>query len=339
MIETTLGIDIGSTTLKLCRLAPHGEEQNAVLAHDGDLPGTLTKLLETLGVATDVPLHGLVTGTEGRNRIALPDVIAAVTIERALAALDLAPRAVVSMGGEDLVVYVLNGQGRIVNTYSGNKCASGTGEFFRQQLGRMDLKLEDIDRVCEGASAHPLSSRCSVFMKSDCTHRLNKGESSKGDIGLSLSKVMADKVAEYLTKAKIDRGQVVLVGGVTRNRFLVDFVRQGSPGIDFLVPEQAPYFEAYGAAFLAREQGERLPDTGLVREGAALIFKSFSPWPSRRRWCTTLPRGAASSIPTRSTCSAWTVAPPPPRWRCSGVTRWRSWRSTTAVHTATPWPP
>ena len=81
-------------------------------------------------------------------------------------------------------------------------------------------------------------------MKSDCTHRLTKGESSKGDIALSLSKVMADKVAEFLTKAKLESGQVVLIGGVTRNRHLVDFVRQGNPGIDFVVPAEAAYFEA-----------------------------------------------------------------------------------------------
>ena len=33
-------------------------------------------------------------------------------------------------------------------------------------------------------------------MKSDCTHRLNKGEATKGDIALSLSRVMADSAME-----------------------------------------------------------------------------------------------------------------------------------------------
>jgi hydrogenase maturation factor HypF (carbamoyltransferase family) len=93
-----------------------------------------------------------------------------------------------------------------------------------------------------------------LFMKSDCTHRLNKGEVSKGDIVLSLSKVMADKVSEFLTKAKISSGQVVLTGGVTRNRFLVEFIRESRPGIDFVLPDEAPYFESFGAAHLARNQ-------------------------------------------------------------------------------------
>lgn len=275
MTEKTLGIDIGSTTLKLCLVSQDTGIEHAILPHEGDLPGTLALLMDRLRAVR--PLRGVVTGTEGRHRVDLPEVIAAVAIESGLDALNLKPRAVVSMGGEDLVVYVLNDRGRIVNTYSGNKCASGTGEFFRQQLGRMNLRIEDINDVCVGARPHRISARCSVFMKSDCTHRLNKGEVGKGDITLSLSKVMADKVSEFLTKAKISSGQVVLLGGVTRNRFLVEFIRESRPGIDFILPDEAPYFEAFGAAHLARSQGAWLPEGEVVRPGSALVFKRFKP--------------------------------------------------------------
>jgi predicted CoA-substrate-specific enzyme activase len=280
MTNKTLGIDIGSTSFKLCLLSDHpdGEAKPAILPHDGDIDGTLDRLLDELGLDGVDAIRGLATGNEGRHRLDLPDVIAAVAIEAALDALKLQPRAVVSMGGEDLVVYVLDSRGRIVNTYAGNKCASGTGEFLRQQLGRMNLKLEVINDICEGAHVHPISARCSVFMKSDCTHRLNKGEATKADVALSLSKVMADKVAEFLIKAKLARGQVVVIGGVTRNRHLVDFIRNANPNIDFVVPDQAPYFEAFGAAHLARGQGKNLPPReSLVRPGATLTFKTFAP--------------------------------------------------------------
>jgi predicted CoA-substrate-specific enzyme activase len=294
MFEKTLGIDIGSTTLKLCLLSTDGTTEPSMLAHEGNLPGTLAQLLAGLDVTAGGPVAGVVTGTEGRHRIALPQVIAAVAIEAGLRALGLTPDAVVSMGGEDLVVYTLDGQGHIVNTYAGNKCASGTGEFLRQQLGRMNMRLDDMDTACDGARVFPLSARCSVFMKSDCTHRLNKGEAEKRDIALSLSKVMADKVTEFLTKARLASGRVVLVGGVTKNRFLVDFVREGRPEIDFIVPEQAAYFEAFGAANLARGEGAPLPETDLVRPGSDLIFKSFSPLAESRELVRLVPsrRGA-----------------------------------------------
>ncbi len=275
MAEKTLGIDIGSTTLKLCLVSQDNGIKHAILPHEGDIPGALTRLMDLLGAVR--PLRGIVTGNEGRRRVELPEVIAAVAIESGLDAVNLKPRAVVSMGGEDLVVYVLNDRGRMVNTYSGNKCASGTGEFFRQQLGRMNLRIEDINDACDGARAHRISARCSVFMKSDCTHRLNKGEASKGDIVLSLSKVMAEKVSEFLTKAKISSGQVVLIGGVTQNRFLVEFIRESRPGIDFVLPEQAPYFEAFGAAHLARTQGALLPEGEPLKPGSVLVFKTYKP--------------------------------------------------------------
>ena len=88
---------------------------------------------------------------------------------------------------------------------------------------------------------------------------------------------MADKVSEFLTKAKISSGQVVLIGGVTRNRFLVEFIRESRPGIDFVLPDEAPYFEAFGAAHLARSQGALLPEGEPLRPGSALVFKTFKP--------------------------------------------------------------
>jgi predicted CoA-substrate-specific enzyme activase len=275
-----LGIDIGSTNVKLCRRSDGRAEEHAILAHEGNVADTVATLLDGLGIEDGGRgrIVSLATGTEGRHRLAMPEVIAPVAIESALEALGLNPRAVVSMGGEDLVVYIIDDRGRISSTYAGNKCASGTGEFFKQQLGRMDLALEDLEGAARDATVCSLSARCSVFMKSDCTHRLNKGESTVGDIALSLSKVMADKVSDFLTKARVDNGQVVLIGGVTRNRFLREFLAQTWPGIDFVVPDQSPYFEAFGAALLAEQSGGGLPSRAkMLRSTNKLSFGAFPP--------------------------------------------------------------
>jgi predicted CoA-substrate-specific enzyme activase len=180
-------------------------------------------------------------------------------VEAALRALVIKADAVVSMGGEDLIVYSLDTDGKIINNFSGNKCASGTGEFLKQQLARMDMTLDDIDRVPDTAKVYPLSTRCSVFMKSDCTHRLNKREATKDDIVLSLSDVMAVKVIDFLKRAKITSGRVVLTGGITLNRHIVRFIREKAPQIEFIIPETASVFEALGAAVMAIKSGSRLP--------------------------------------------------------------------------------
>jgi predicted CoA-substrate-specific enzyme activase len=196
-------------------------------------------------------------------------------VEAALRALDLKADAVVSMGGEDLVVYSLNAEGKIINNFSGNKCASGTGEFLKQQLARMDMTLEDIDKVPDDAKVYPLSTRCSVFMKSDCTHRLNKREATKDDIVLSLSDVMAVKVIDFLKRAKINSGRVVLTGGITLNRHIIRFIREKAPQIDFIIPETAPVFEALGAAVLAPQSGSPLPGGDKLLKPNAIRFGSL----------------------------------------------------------------
>ena len=83
--------------------------------------------------------------------------------------------AVVSAGGETFMVYVMDEAGNIADVVTGNKCASGTGEFFLQQLRRMNVTIEEASRWAASDEYHPVSGRCSVFCKSDCTHAMNKG--------------------------------------------------------------------------------------------------------------------------------------------------------------------
>ena len=120
-----------------------------------------------------------------------------------------------------------------------------------------------------------LSTRCSVFMKSDCTHRLNKREATKDDIVLSLSDVMAVKVVDFLKRAKITKGRVVLTGGVTLNRHIVRFIRDKAPEIEFIVPETASVFEAFGAAILASQSGSPLPHADKILRPNVVRFDTL----------------------------------------------------------------
>ena len=262
----SLGINIGSTSLKMA-LAETNEAGftclwSAAVPHEGDFAAAVTNLLAegragSAALKPGIPV--LVTGNEGRFMFDAAGTLEPLCVEAALEALELKADAVVSMGGEDLIVYRLDESGKIINNFSGNKCASGTGEFLKQQLARMDMTLADIDRVPDTATVYSLSTRCSVFMKSDCTHRLNKREATKDDIVLSLSNVMAVKVIDFLKRAKVTSCRVVLAGGITLNRHILRFIRQLAPDITFIVPEAAAVFEALGAAVLASTSGSPLP--------------------------------------------------------------------------------
>jgi predicted CoA-substrate-specific enzyme activase len=254
----TCGINIGASSVKVAVLDNGILIHSEARAHDGDVHKTIAAILKHKNIPDGITT--LAAGNNGLKALRLNGVIEAVAIQAMLQHGDYDCRALVSMGGEDLVVFAVNEDGRIVNSFSGNKCASGTGEFFKQQLKRMDLEVEEGIDIAHDCTVHKISSRCSVFMKSDCTHKLNKGEAAKGDIVLSLSNVMAEKVAEFLKKAKITNGTVLLTGGLTRNPHLIHFLKSTMPDINFTIPETAACFEAYGAALLAQTQGAPLPD-------------------------------------------------------------------------------
>ncbi|MDR0655661.1 MAG: acyl-CoA dehydratase activase [Treponema sp.] len=270
----SLGINIGSTSLKMVLLDDATVKWSAAVPHEGDFYAAVGRLLEEGHAVEATP--ALVTGNEGRFMFNVAGTLEPLCVEAALRALNLKADAVVSMGGEDLVVYSLDQNGKIINNFSGNKCASGTGEFLKQQLARMDMTMDDIDKVPDTAKVYPLSTRCSVFMKSDCTHRLNKREATKDDIVLSLSDVMAVKVIDFLKRAKITKGKVILTGGITLNRHIIRFIREKAPEIEFIIPDTAPVFEALGAAALAPQSGSPLPAAASLLKPNEIRFGSLS---------------------------------------------------------------
>ncbi|HON57976.1 MAG TPA: acyl-CoA dehydratase activase [Smithella sp.] len=282
-----LGINIGSSSVKIVLTENDRIVLSKVEPHEGNFVSTLTKILSENPLPQD--LKALATGTEGRNLLQIRSVIEPICIEETLRHLPYKIDALVSMGGESLTVYTIDSNRKIITSFSGNKCASGTGEFFKQQLARMNMTLADIRRIPPDSRVLKLSSRCSVFMKSDCTHRLNKGEATTGDIVLSLSDVMALKVAEFLKKARIEQGRVLLAGGVTQNPYLLEFIREKMPRVEFIVPEWAPYLEAYGAALLAQNEGGPLPPIEALFKESLVLFKKFKSLKTAQSKVTYLP--------------------------------------------------
>ncbi|MCD6486501.1 MAG: activase [Syntrophobacterales bacterium] len=154
--------------------------------------------------------------------------------------------AIVSAGGETFMVYALGKDGKISTVQAGNKCASGTGEFFLQQIGRMGISMEEAISLAQTETPYKLSSRCSVFCKSDCTHAMNKGV-PKGQIAAGLCKMMAGKILEIIKQ--IPRNNIMVIGGCARNSVMINYLEKEIGNL--VVPDEAPYFEALGCALWA----------------------------------------------------------------------------------------
>jgi len=212
------------------------------------------------------------TGRKFRKLITIPTVSEPETVELAYRHIQASYPGIdciVSAGGETFLVYMLDSAGNIRGVHTGNKCASGTGEFFFQQIKRMELGIEEaVDRAA-GSDSYPVAGRCSVFCKSDCTHALNKGK-DKGEVAAGLCRMMAGKIVELLQKAQARN--VLMVGGVSSNRVVVDYVRESFP--ETKVPAEALGFEALGALLWAEEHGS------VVSDRESLISSSYHSFPT-----------------------------------------------------------
>ena len=214
-----VGANIGALTVKVVVL--RGNERIAhVIPHLGRPLEVLKELLAGAEFA-DAKFFG-VSGHLGH----LSEVAA---IQRALRELDGPLDAVVSLGGESFLVYLLADR-RIINVLSHNKCAAGSGEFFVQQIGRMGLSLDEAIRLSFAGKVVALASRCSVHCKSDITHKLNRNEATPEDILHTLHDSMAGKVAALLEKGQRELRRVLLIGGLTRNAAMLVALREKLPG-------------------------------------------------------------------------------------------------------------
>jgi predicted CoA-substrate-specific enzyme activase len=240
---TYIGVNLGALTVKVVAL--HGKGRlGRVEAHQGRPLEVLKRLLAEPEFA-DAAYFG-VSGHLGH-------ISEAAAIQRALKELAGEFEAVVSLGGESFLVYIF-ADGRTINVLSHNQCAAGSGEFFVQQIGRMNLGIEEaIRRSCDGKIV-PLSSRCSVHCKSDITHKLNRHEATIEDVLRTLHDSMASKVVALLEKSQCILRRVLLIGGVTRNGALVAALREKMPTTEFVVLPESPWFEAWGSALIARDE-------------------------------------------------------------------------------------
>jgi predicted CoA-substrate-specific enzyme activase len=253
--DQSVGICLGASTFSLVEVENRDGKveviNKIVVEHEGDPKGTFTRIID----AYDLKGKNItLTGRKFRDLTNLPSIIEPEATEMAFQHLfpgngALADKfdAVVSAGGESFIVYEMDKKGKVSRISSGNKCASGTGEFFLQQIRRMNIGIsEAVSLARESTNPHHLSGRCSVFCKSDCTHALNKGEPI-GDVAAGLARMIAKKIEELLVKIGAQR--VLVVGGTAQNGVVIDFLRQTIPHVE--VPHDAPNFEALGAAIYA----------------------------------------------------------------------------------------
>ncbi len=274
----TLGICFGSTTVQCVEVIFENDSKEigkvTRIPHEGNPHKVFTDLLEDLDLSE---CKIALTGRAFRKNVKLSGISEPEALEYALKeeySDKNFPDLVISSGGETQLLYSINRNGGINSVHSGNKCASGTGEFFLQQIRRMGLTLDEAVEMASRGTPHKIAGRCSVFCKSDCTHALNKGE-PKENIAAGLCTMMADKISDLVKDSQYEK--TALIGGGSLNSAMVKVLKSRFGSLE--IPRLAECFEAYGAALWAAEH-KCVPYEGKAEElftGGINSFGSHQP--------------------------------------------------------------
>lgn len=240
-----LGICVGASTVSSVLVCEFNGNVKIENHHSIPHHGSPKRIIEEI-FRNGIPDKVAVTGRKFKQLLNATAISESEAIENAILHLGISPDLVISAGGENFILYVINKKGKISKAITGNKCASGTGEFFLQQIKRMNLSVDDAITLGSQGEPYNISGRCSVFCKSDCTHALNKGV-EKESVVAGLSRMMAQKIIELTSRVKY--WKVALIGGASRNKAMKRFLEKHFD--DLTVPPASTYFEALGTAIYA----------------------------------------------------------------------------------------
>ncbi len=243
-----VGINIGAVSVNVAWIDKEGYIHSKKQAHLGKPQVVLNSILETNQlINSHIPSYFEISGTFG-------EISEVQAIERGVQEISEQIDAVLSLGGEAFVLYILNEKGHVVNILSQDKCAAGSGEFFLQQIERLDLSLEEAIDLADKGKKIQIASRCSVHCKSDVTHKLNRGEASIEDILSSLISNMINKGIAMVHQSRVSVQKLLVVGGLTLNRVVLKQLRNSLPETEIINHLYSSVFEAYGTALLVKDK-------------------------------------------------------------------------------------
>ena len=214
--EATLGIDIGSTTVKIAIL---DDNHNILFSdyerHFANIRETLSALLQKaykeLGNLT---LYPMITGSGGltlANHLGVPFTQEVIAVATSLQ--ELAPKTdvAIELGGEDAKIIYFEG-GNVEQRMNGI-CAGGTGSFIDQMASLIQTDAAGLNEYAKNyKSLYTIAARCGVFAKTDIQPLINEG-ATKEDLSASIFQAVVNQTISGLACGKPIRGHVAFLGG------------------------------------------------------------------------------------------------------------------------------
>ncbi len=255
-----VGIDIGSTTAKavvvdhegaiLAQTVRRSGYDFAVVARD-----VFSAVLQQAKIQR-VSVMGIVSTGYGRRNVDFTDQQRTEIFCHARGVHHYFPEpvTVVDIGGQDNKVIHLGPGGERLGFTMNRKCAAGTGAFIEEIAYRLDLPLNDLNRMAEEAESEvTIGSFCTVF---SCTEIL--GMARRGIPVADIIKGVFRSVVKRVAEMDSLDGKVVMTGGVVDHNPVVAQMLGEALGRSVETPPHPQAIGALGAALIARDMQEEI---------------------------------------------------------------------------------
>lgn len=256
----TLGIDIGSTTVKVAIL---DTGHNLLFAdyqrHYANIRETLSSLLQdAYAKLGNLTLHPMITGSGGltlANHLGVPFVQEVIAVSTSLQ--ELAPKTdvAIELGGEDAKIIYFEG-GNVEQRMNGI-CAGGTGSFIDQMASLIQTDASGLNEYAKNyKSLYTIAARCGVFAKTDIQPLINEG-ATKEDLSASIFQAVVNQTISGLACGKPIRGHVAFLGGPLHflSELKTAFIRTLNLDEEHIIDtENSHLFAAIGSALNAKEE-------------------------------------------------------------------------------------
>ena len=257
-----LGIDVGSTTVKVCVIDEGGKILSSTYErHFSKVKECVLEELKKLN-DPDGEYKACITGSAGLGLAQRGEIGFVQEVQSAFGAIrKFYPQAdaAVELGGEDAkIIFITGGTEQRMN----GSCAGGTGAFIDQMATLLNVSVGELDELALKAErVYPIASRCGVFAKSDIQPLLNQG-ASKADIAASILQAVVDQTVAGLAQGRRIKGTVLFLGGPLYFLKGLRKAFQETLKLDdehAIFPDNAPCFMSVGAALYAEgEKAEKL---------------------------------------------------------------------------------
>ncbi len=266
----SIGIDVGSTTLKVVVLNDRNEIIYKVYRrHKADFNTLFVEELNTITSRfSDCRFTIAITGSAGMGiseRTGIPFV------QEVVASIEVVDKeypdthTLIDLGGEDAKMVFFK-DGKQPDIRMNGSCAGGTGAFIDQMADLMNIPVEELGRqALKYEKLYPVASRCGVFAKTDVQNLISRNVPVP-DISMSILRTVAVQSVTTLARGCDIQPKILCIGGpltfipALRDSF-VELLNLDEA--DLIVPANSEYFPAWGTAFYNRE-GETIEDISLL---------------------------------------------------------------------------